>query len=146
MIRSLHLERKAYVPRERIICTNCGDIIAKQPRLRNGERQHSNRLHCVVCQDLFQVAIYSAHTKIRTLIKRGLMESPKGKQCTDCGKAAVCYDLRNYSKHTEVAPICTSCNHLRGPGILGEKYANLPSRAVSRRQIDHAKEMSGVRS
>lgn len=38
----------------------------------------------------------------------------KGQPCQDCGKPADRYDHRDYSKPLMVAPVCASCNKLRG--------------------------------
>ncbi len=54
---------------------------------------------------------------VNTAIKGGMLASPKGQACTDCGGAATVYDHRDYNKPLEVAPVCRSCNAHRGKAI-----------------------------
>lgn len=47
-------------------------------------------------------------------IRRGILESVKGKRCIDCGRPARVYDHRYYSRPLEVQAVCWSCNNRRG--------------------------------
>lgn len=123
MIRSLVIERKSRLERPIMVCSNCGFLIARQSSTGQWARGKSQRQHCSACQGLFAKVIALAHGRILTLIKRGVMEPWEGKSCIDCGAPAVSYDLRNYSLPKEAVPICKSCNNIRGPGILGDRYA-----------------------
>lgn len=116
------LDRKPFKRAERLFCESCGRVI--DIRRHDGKFSHfsSSKKHCYVCEDIFAAAISRAHRQIRKFIAAGSMVSHEGKSCADCGAPAVFYDIRNYSKPTEVVPICKSCNNLRGPGILGEIY------------------------
>ena len=49
-----------------------------------------------------------------------------GIKCFDCGKPAMHYDHRDYSKPLEVSPVCASCNYRRGPG----RSDKLPNRSL----------------
>jgi hypothetical protein len=125
MIRGLFIERLARKPLQTVVCSNCGFLIAKRTPSGHWPQRggFSNREHCVDCQWLYKRAIAGAHRIIEKLIARGEMDSYIGKSCADCGAPAVCYDMRNYSEPTVVVPVCQRCNGLRGPGILGPKYA-----------------------
>lgn len=39
-------------------------------------------------------------------------------QCVDCEKPADRYDHRNYAQPLVVAPVCNTCNQLRGPAAF----------------------------
>jgi hypothetical protein len=54
---------------------------------------------------------------VQRAIRRGEMPPAKALICVDCGKPALEYDHRDYSKPLEVEPVCSSCNHFRGPAI-----------------------------
>jgi hypothetical protein len=46
---------------------------------------------------------------------QGLLPALDGSiACTDCDRAAECYDHRDYSRPLDVEPVCQSCNLLRG--------------------------------
>lgn len=47
--------------------------------------------------------------------RKGILLSPKGMACVDCGKSADRYDHRDYSMPLDVVPVCGSCNTKRGP-------------------------------
>ena len=55
---------------------------------------------------------------VKDAVKAGLLADLKCAliPCVDCGKIAVCYDHRDYSKPLEVEPVCKSCDAKRGPG------------------------------
>jgi hypothetical protein len=117
------IQRVPFKRRERLCCTNCGDVIAIKRDDGTYFRNVANKQHCLLCEELFRHAISIAHYRIEQLIKIGQMQSPIGKPCTDCGQPAICHDIRNYSKPEEGVPICVACNVRRGPGILGEHFA-----------------------
>ena len=60
-----------------------------------------------------------ARAEVRRAIKRGNIPSLKDRKtkCTDCGLVATEYDHRDYNRRLDVAPVCRSCNLLRGPAI-----------------------------
>lgn len=59
----------------------------------------------------------AAHAAVSMAIKKGTLESPKAFICEDCDKTATDYDHRDYGKPLEVAPVCRSCNLLRGRAL-----------------------------
>lgn len=54
---------------------------------------------------------------MRLAIRHGFLAPVKTLKCVDCGKAAECYDHRDYNKPLAVAPVCIGCNVRRGPAI-----------------------------
>jgi hypothetical protein len=53
--------------------------------------------------------------KLHRRIKAGSMPKANALDCSDCGKPAICYDHRDYTKPYKVVPVCTGCNIRRGP-------------------------------
>lgn len=51
---------------------------------------------------------------VRDAVLNGNLLPAKLLSCTDCGKPAVLYDHRDYSKPLDVQPVCKSCNNKRG--------------------------------
>jgi len=41
--------------------------------------------------------------------------------CVDCGRRATAYDHRDYSRPTDVEPVCSRCNQKRGPAMWSNK-------------------------
>lgn len=58
-----------------------------------------------------------ARGEVYKAIKTGVLQSPVGFLCVDCGKTAREYDHRDYNKPLDVQPVCRSCNLKRGPAI-----------------------------
>ena len=57
-----------------------------------------------------------AHQAVRKAILAGLLPALDGSvACVDCGKEAVAYDHREYSRPLDVDPVCQRCNLFRGP-------------------------------
>jgi hypothetical protein len=70
-------------------------------------KPHALRLNAIRAPALYAVAI---------AIRAGHLPKLDGKiKCVDCGKKAQVYDHREYAKPLDVAPVCLSCNSLRGP-------------------------------
>lgn len=57
-----------------------------------------------------------AHGIVHRAISRGQLHPASDQRCDDCGRAAECYDHRDYKRPLMVAPVCRSCNKRRGPG------------------------------
>lgn len=56
------------------------------------------------------------HRAVADAVKTGGLPRLDGTiGCVDCGKPARSYDHRDYAKPLEVEPVCTKCNHQRGP-------------------------------
>lgn len=55
-----------------------------------------------------------AHAEVAKAVKAGLLAHPSKLRCVDCGVPACQYDHRDYSKPLDVAPVCRSCNVMRG--------------------------------
>lgn len=51
---------------------------------------------------------------VRAAVLRGDLLPAKLLTCIDCGRPAVAYDHRDYSKPLNVQPVCKSCNSKRG--------------------------------
>jgi hypothetical protein len=49
--------------------------------------------------------------------KDGLLRPPGDFACQDCGKQAEVYDHRDYNRPLDVAPVCRSCNVMRGSAV-----------------------------
>lgn len=92
-------------------CFHCG--------VRLGRFFKHSKKSCLDCEGRMGRAIYSVRYRVLKAIKNGLLLPADTFDCADCGKPAVCYDHRDYSKPLEVAPVCKSCNTKRGPGIFG---------------------------
>ena len=58
-----------------------------------------------------------AHKAVAKARYEGLLQSPRGMKCTDCGGEAIEYDHRDYDKPLIVEPVCRRCNIRRGPAI-----------------------------
>lgn len=84
----------------KFVCSSCR---AKDCTLRFGGSFRDNG------KDLASMIVQRAR-------KDGLLPSPNGMPCTDCGGAALEYEHRDYNKPLEVDPVCRSCNLKRGPG------------------------------
>lgn len=91
-------------------CFHCG--------VRLCERHNATRRSCLDCEDKMHKAIGSVHSKVKTAIKRGELKPARDFACVDCGMAATVYDHRDYAQPFEIAPVCRSCNNIRGPGKL----------------------------
>lgn len=58
-----------------------------------------------------------AHKAVAKARYEGLLQSPHGMKCADCGGAAIEYDHRDYDKPLVVEPVCRRCNIRRGPAM-----------------------------
>ncbi len=60
-----------------------------------------------------------AHKAVQRAVRRGdlprLLESDVA--CVDCGKRALQWEHRDYTKQLEVEPVCIRCNNARGPAF-----------------------------
>jgi hypothetical protein len=56
---------------------------------------------------------------VAAAVRRGDLINLKRRRvkCVDCGKRAVAYDHRDYTKPLEVEPVCCRCNVRRGPAL-----------------------------
>lgn len=58
----------------------------------------------------------AAHKAVGNAVRQGRLPRPGAYRCVDCGnRQAEVYDHRDYSKPLQVAPVCRSCNVMRGP-------------------------------
>jgi len=73
---------------------------------------------CVRWDGLQQRVRSSAMRLLHKAIKRGELPHPSTLVCVDCGRPARQYDHRDYTKPTDVAPVCRSCNCRRGPALV----------------------------
>lgn len=60
---------------------------------------------------------YQAHHAVAVAIRNGSLARPADFACVDCGKPAIEYDHRDYSKPLQVDPVCRRCNLLRGHAV-----------------------------
>jgi hypothetical protein len=51
-------------------------------------------------------------------VSLGFLAPLDGQRCADCGKAAQCYDHRDYSQPLLVAAVCLQCNASRRKGLM----------------------------
>ena len=66
---------------------------------------------------LMQQRRRKGHQYISYAVRTKIVPRAKDCICIDCGKSAYCYDHRDYSKPTEIEPVCGRCQGLRGPGL-----------------------------
>ncbi len=95
-------------------CVTCGDVFTQQAYGAGVSRCPS----CGAAWEHFKKygsGRYEANLKMVSAIRRGTLKPATEFACVDCARAAQCYDHRDYSKPLEVAPVCFSCNVLRGP-------------------------------
>lgn len=72
-----------------------------------------------------------ARSKVRGAVLRGHLPEVRDLACEDCGAPAIAYDHRDYNRPLDVAPVCRSCNWIRGAGIpLGCNYESKQARGV----------------
>ena len=64
-----------------------------------------------------------AHGIVARAISKGLLPAASSHYCVDCGKPALHYDHRDYSRPLDVEPVCRSCNVMRGPALIGVEGA-----------------------
>ena len=84
-------------------CVECG-----LPRLER-------RIRCRGCHEGYSAAMRAANRAICAAIARGELPKAKTGECVDCGKQAMDWDHRDYSKPLEVERVCRACNGKRGP-------------------------------
>jgi len=82
-----------------------------------GNTEHNNRL---AFARRFVKGIYCAARVTRKAVKAGELLNPKTLRCVDCGRAAHCYDHRDYNRPLVVEPVCHKCNGRRGSGVPKE--------------------------
>lgn len=58
--------------------------------------------------------ITAAVRAVAKAINSGVLPPVVGQDCDDCGAPAAQYDHRDYTQPLKVAPVCRSCNLLRG--------------------------------
>jgi hypothetical protein len=57
-----------------------------------------------------------AYQAVARAVKKGVLPELDGTvPCVDCGKPAINYDHRDYDSPLDVEPLCSKCNHRRGP-------------------------------
>lgn len=88
-------------------CCVCGEV-----KLAAGG---GHTFKCEPCRAALPPSKENAHYLVARAIRRGELARPSEFQCVDCGRPAIEYDHRDYSKPLEVAPVCRSCNLRRGP-------------------------------
>lgn len=59
-----------------------------------------------------------AISMVGAAVKYGHLPPQTSLACADCGLPASVYDHRNYTRPYDVASVCDSCNHKRGPAAL----------------------------
>lgn len=106
---------------KRFTCCACGLV----ELVNGGTSGHK----CRSCRaedptDRTRTAQYIAHQAVAKARSAGLLPSPRGMRCEDCGGAATEYDHRDYSQPLRVAAVCRGCNLRRGPaaGWLARKH------------------------
>lgn len=76
-----------------------------------------------ICSTCREAGHYVGHGKevagalVARAIRNGVLPSPRGRACADCGGPATEYDHRDYNKPLTVEPVCRGCNARRGPAI-----------------------------
>lgn len=85
-------------------CRECGGEEFVSPNDERGQASRRRRLR--VIQKAYQVMNRES----------GGFKAGEGAMCRDCGKAADCWDHRDYWTPTLAEPVCFSCNSRRGPG------------------------------
>jgi hypothetical protein len=68
---------------------------------------------CLDCADAHQKEGRLAVKAVRKLVLRGDKPKASACMCVDCGKQALDYDHRDYTKPLDVVPVCRSCNQKR---------------------------------
>lgn len=74
-----------------------------------------------------------AHSEVAKAVKAGVLAHPSKLRCADCGAPASQYDHRDYSKPLDVAPVCRSCNVMRGSADVWAlpSHAATPTKAAA---------------
>ena len=93
---------------------------------------------CAPCRtvngvDPLKTSQYLAHKAVARSIAIGEMPKATSLICVDCGKQAEQYDHRDYGKPLEVAPVCRSCNCLRGAST--DKIRDRVEAALARQKL-----------
>lgn len=98
-------------PRDALDCMRCG---AGLPLYR-----HYLTYLCDACLDLEpnRNACVDAGRIVNLAVKLGYLPRISSCVCVDCGAPARAYDHRDYNKPLDVEPVCSRCNHRRGPAI-----------------------------
>lgn len=73
---------------------------------------------CHQCRKITQPILAKAGLTMRNAIKRGDIKPASNYPCEDCGKPAQTYDHRDNDQPLLLAPVCWSCNRLRGPSCI----------------------------
>jgi len=82
-----------------------------------GREKDSLSPYCRKCYLPVEKMRVKAVASVAKLIRSGAIPKARELSCVDCGKNALDYDHRDYSKPLEVEPVCRSCNQLRGPAV-----------------------------
>lgn len=100
-------------------CVDCRTPI--KPEIFNGKKCRAV-LRCWPCwrtRDVARMAIRQrAANLVAKAIKAGELQRPGAFSCVDCGRPAMHYDHRDYTKPLNVVPVCRSCNVMRGPADI----------------------------
>lgn len=88
------------------VCVDCGG---------NKADLHPLRQRCIPCDGNFSRQMLRANAVIGREVARGRLQPARTLQCVDCGRQALDWDHRDYSKPLEVEPTCRACNQKRGP-------------------------------
>lgn len=67
-----------------------------------------------------------AHFEVAKAVRAGALAHPSKLHCSDCGRPAAQYDHRDYTKPLNVAPVCRSCNVMRGSADVWRELASTP--------------------
>lgn len=109
-----HRRRRTYRPKWHAKrCGLCG---------RMAECEGSTWLFCYACRKPAENMRSRAGSIVSGLVCGGVMPAARTLKCVDCGKQAMYYDHRDYSKPLQVDPVCGSCNKLRGPALQFRKH------------------------
>ena len=71
------------------------------------------RTYCLRCLP----AVHFVQIQVRTAMQRAKLKPVQLLKCEDCQGGAQCYDHRYYARPFEVAPVCVTCNRIRGPAL-----------------------------
>lgn len=107
----------------RIVCKDClGPLELSK---FSGKRTSLRCWACLARRRSIQEPIrQAAGLAVQKAIAAGTLQRPSAFPCKDCGRPAVQYDHRDYTKPLQVDPVCRSCNVMRGPAESGASSPN----------------------
>jgi ribosomal protein S27AE len=81
------------------------------------QRRHANSRYCGPCGVLATFTSMACSRAVGRAVKNAQLPAAKTLKCVDCGKPALVYDHRDYSKPLAVDAVCGRCNVVRGPAV-----------------------------